>query len=290
MANPGDRVIALQLPINEQPSTDEELVVLTANLWHDWPLRRRLPERMEAFARMIEDEGVDVVLAQEVVRTSDQWFDRWLSERLGMSYLYSRANGHHGAIGFEEGLAIFTRYPMTSSSVCRLEPRISRFVNRLALGAEIQSPFGSFWAFSVHLGLLQSHNVSQVRALHDWVATVAGNQSAVVGGDFNAPEHTPQMRRTSQNWLDTFRHVNPQADATTHEIRWPWGTALRRNRLDYLFLKENEPSWRVVEARHVSHPHSDHKPVMVRLSPAGILPSALASGSSSQRLRFRSAP
>jgi endonuclease/exonuclease/phosphatase (EEP) superfamily protein YafD len=101
---------------------------------------------------------------------------------------------------------------------------------------------------------------------------VADNQSAVVGGDFNAPEHAPQMQRASQNWLDTFRHMNPQADATTHEIHWPWGNALWRNRLDYLFLKENEPSWRVVEAKHMSHSHSDHKPVMVRLRPAGVSP------------------
>jgi endonuclease/exonuclease/phosphatase (EEP) superfamily protein YafD len=88
----------------------------------------------------------------------------------------------------------------------------------------------------------------------------------VVGGDFNAPEHAPQIRRTSQSWLDTFRHVNPQADGTTHEIRWPWGAALRRHRLDYIFLKENEPNWWVVEARHGHHSHSDHKPALVRLS------------------------
>ncbi len=274
MADPGGYVSTLQFLVETQSHSDEDVVVLTANLWHDWPLRRRLPERMEAFARMIETEGVDVVLAQEVVRTPDQWFDRWLSDRLGMSSQYSRANGHQGVIGFEEGLAIFARYPMTSPRVRRLEPRLSRFVNRLALGTEIQSPFGSFWAFSVHLGLLQSHNVSHVQAVHDWVSIVAGHQSAVIGGDFNAPEHAPQMRRTSQRWLDTFRHINPHADGTTHKIRWPWGTALWRNRLDYLFLKENEPHWRVVEARHVSHPHSDHKPVMVRLSPAGISPRA----------------
>jgi len=272
MADPGSRMTTLQFPVEAKPKSNEEVVVLTANLWHDWPLRRRLPERMESFARMIEAEGVDVVLTQEVVRTSDLWFDHWLSDRLGMSCLYSRANGHQGTIGFEEGLAIFARYPLVSTRVRRFEPRISRFVNRLALGAEIQTPSGNLWVFSVHLSLLQSHNVSQVGALRDWVAMVAGNGSAVIGGDFNAPENAPQMRRTRQSWLDTFRHIHPQADGTTHEIRWPWGSALRRHRLDYLFLHRNEPSWQVVDARHMVggiRPHSDHKPVMVRLNRFG---------------------
>jgi endonuclease/exonuclease/phosphatase family metal-dependent hydrolase len=234
---------------------------------------------MESFARMIEAEDVDVVMTQEVVRTSDTWFDRWLSDRLGMNCLYSRTNGHKEAIGFEEGLAIFARYPMGSSNVHRFTPGISRFVNRQALAAEVQTPFGDFWAFSVHLGLLQSHNASQIGVLHDWVATVSDNQSSVIGGDFNAPEHTPQIRRTRHSWLDTFRHIHPEADGTTHEIRWPWGAALRRHRLDYLFLGGNERNWEVVEAKHVdrgSQPHSDHKSVMVRLSRAGNSSSALA--------------
>ena len=265
MANPGREVHALQ--IQPAPRTSNDIVVLTANLWHDWPRRRRLPERMEAFAQMIEEEGVDVVLAQEVVRTSDQWFDRWLSERLGMSVVYTRANGHERSIGFEEGLAILTRYPMASSEVRRFEPRLSSFVNRLGLGAEIHTPLGDFWAFSVHLGLVPSHNAAQVSALQEWVGAVAGAGSAVVGGDFNSPEHTPQMMYTSQNWLDTYRHLHPHADAATFEVQTPWGTALWRNRLDYLFLRENQPNWQVMEARRVKHPHSDHQAVLTRLSP-----------------------
>lgn len=270
MADTRGRVTAVQSPLMPESHTAEEVVVLTANLWHDWPLRRRLPERMEAFARLIEEEGVDVVLTQEMTRTSGRWFDRWLAERLGMHYLYSPSNGHHESIGFEEGLAIFARYPIASSKVWRFTPTVSRFINRQALGAEIQTPHGNLWVFSVHLSLFQTHNEPQVDALHDWVARVAGDQSAIIGGDFNAAEHTPQIRRASQNWLDTYRLMNPVADATTHEIRSPWGGSLWRNRLDYLFLRENELNWRVVEARHTANSHSDHTPVMVRLTPEAI--------------------
>ncbi len=269
MADTSGKVTAIRSPVDAKPRADEDLVVVTANLWHDWPLRRRLPERMEAFAQMIEAEGVDVVLTQEVARTSDRWFDRWLAERLGMNLLYSPSNGHHESIGFEEGLAIFARYPIASSQVRRFSPTVSRFINRQALGAEIQTPYGNLWVFSVHLSLLQMHNESQVDVLHDWVADVAGDQSAIIGGDFNAPEHAPQIQRARRKWLDTFRLMNPGADATTYVVSSPWGTPLLRNRLDYLFLRENELNWRVLEARRTGNSHSDHTPVMVRLSRSG---------------------
>lgn len=270
MSRPGRTVAVLRHPTVAARHDSQEVVVLSANLWHDWPLRRRLPQRMESFARMIEAEGADVVLVQELVRTRRQHMDRWLAQRLGMGCSYTRANGHQPSIGFEEGLAVYTRFPLISTRVRRLEPRISRFVNRLALGTELLTPFGSFWAFSVHLGLLRSQNASQLQDLRRWVAEVAGDRSAVIGGDFNAPEHTPQIRLTRQSWRDAFRSLHPKADATTHELRWPWGSPLRRSRLDYLFLHGLRPRWRVVEARHVQAagvPLSDHRPVLVRLRP-----------------------
>lgn len=245
-------------------------MVLTANLWHDWPLGRRLPQRLEAFAKMVEAEGVDVVLLQEVTRTKHLWADRWLSERLDMHYLYSRVNGHQESIGFEEGLAVFARFPLLAFRTRRLST-LGGVVHRLALGAELECGAGKLWVFSVHLSLLRRLNALQVSDLQTWVNGVAGGASAVVGGDFNAPETAPQMRRARRSWQDLFRRINPHADGTTHELRWPWGSSMRRHRLDYLFLQQGEPEWRVVESRHLEspeEPHSDHRAVLARLRPA----------------------
>ena len=88
--------------------------------------------------------------------------------------------------------------------------------------------------------------------------------------DFNASERASQIVHTQHTWLDTFRHLHPQADGTTHELRWPWGGLLRRHRLDYIFLHPGDQQWRVLEACHVdapSGPHSDHRAVLVRLTP-----------------------
>ena len=78
------------------------LTVLSANLWHDWPRRRGWPQRLEALAQLVEAEGADIVLLQEVARTPALRADEWLARRLGMAYAYARANGHEAAIGFEE--------------------------------------------------------------------------------------------------------------------------------------------------------------------------------------------
>jgi endonuclease/exonuclease/phosphatase (EEP) superfamily protein YafD len=96
---------------------------------------------------------------------------------------------------------------------------------------------------------------------------------ALVGGDFNAGEGTRQIKALQRSWLDTFRQLNPFADGATHELRWPWGGLLRRQRLDYIFLKAGQGHWSVLEARHLvtpGMPHSDHRAVLLRLAPVRV--------------------
>jgi hypothetical protein len=59
-------------------------------------------------------------------------------------------------------------------------------------------------------------------------------------------------------------------DGATHELRFPWGKAFRRRRLDYLFLQPGPTFWTVEDARHLDTPHpshSDHRAVLARLRP-----------------------
>ena len=107
----------------------------------------------------------------------------------------------------------------------------------------------------------------------DWVQSVSGEGSALVGGDFNVGENSRQIKKLQERWLDTFRHLNPFADGSTHSLRWPWGSPFRRERLDYIFLKARVNHWNVVEARHLEAPlerHSDHQAVLLRLAPVAI--------------------
>lgn len=268
------RIIVQAMPVLRPQKPDcQSLTVISANLWHDWPQRRRAVERLEAFARLVEKHQADILLLQEVARTTGFWADSWLAHRLGMAYVYSRANGHLQGIGFEEGLAVFSRYPLSQPVLRQLSPEKNQFVHRLALGTQIESPCGSLLAFSVHLSLTGKRNASEVAHLTDWVQVVSGESSALVGGDFNVGEHTQQIKSLQARWLDTFRHLNPFADGHTHQLSWPWGRSFRHERLDYIFLKARRNHWQVLEARHLEttgEQHSDHRAVLLRLAPIRI--------------------
>lgn len=266
-AHPSSRTFGHQRTRTSADPDPEAIVVLTANLWHDWPRHRELPARLEAFAQLVEREQADVVLVQEVLRRPECKVDEQLADRLQMNYVYSRANGNEGAIGFEEGVAIFSRYPIVHSRLRRLSPEKDWFVRRVALGAEISTPMGSVWSFSAHLSLRRQRNRDQVSALTDWVDLVSGGTPAFIGGDFNAHESSPQMQSARRRWTDAFRQLHPDADGTTHSLG-----GLRRHRLDYLFLRPAKSAWRIADSRLVDAPgdlaHSDHRAVVARVVPS----------------------
>ncbi len=245
------------------------ITVISANLWHDWPLHRRLTDRLETFAQLVEKENADILLLQEVARKNGLNVDEWLAQRLGMAFVYSRSNGHR-AIGFEEGLAIFSRFPVSEPELRQLSNPSNPFVHRAVLGASIETPCGCLRAYSVHLGLGPKDNYQQQEKLRQLLGESNHLNLALVGGDFNAHETSPQIQQTKQSWLDTFRHLHPAADGHTHTIRFPWGGVLKRHRLDYIFLLPGQIMWKILEARHLSTPgnrHSDHDMVLTRLMP-----------------------
>ena len=187
-----------------------------------------------------------------------------------MAYVYSRANGSE-KIGFEEGLSVFSRFPLKRLPHVRQVGRTCNpFWRRLALGVEVDTPCGEIVAFSAHLGLTRKQNARQLLELHGWVKQITSGRSAIIAGDFNAPEHTHQIQNIRSLWQDTFREIHQHGDAATHEIRWPWGGAILSHRLDYIFLQPGQPEWQVVDVQHLyatHNPHSDHHAVLARLSP-----------------------
>jgi len=269
VAEPPGRATLQCRPQQPLPPASGLITVVSANLWHDFPLYRRQEERLEHFAALVEGAGADILLLQEVSRRPGLQVDRWLAERLGMSFVYTRSNGHR-EIGFEEGLAIFSRFPFAAEpQLHQLSGRCNPFVRRMALAAEVQTSCGPLLALSVHLALSRSQNARQLAGLADWIERFPPGQALVVGGDFNASEHSRQIHRLRGRWTDTFRRLNPRADGTTHTIHSPWGTPWLRHRLDYIFLRAGLLPWDVVEARHLGlspRPHSDHLSVLARLA------------------------
>jgi len=255
-----------------RPSTPTTLTILCANLWHDWPRHQRWPERVASFAQLVESVDADILLLQEVARTPRLSADRWLAERLDFALASTRANGDLDAIGFEEGPAILSRFPIRDVDVRQLTHGHNPFVRRAALAVRTETPFGPLLVVSAHLGLMQRHNAGQIRRLRTWVTEESGGAAAIVGGDFNATEHRAEMVQTRRTWTDTFRHLHPHAEAATHTRRTRHRLGWLHRRLDYVFLQQPPGvPWDVLECGHVDAPggpHSDHRAVLVRIAPA----------------------
>jgi endonuclease/exonuclease/phosphatase family metal-dependent hydrolase len=252
---------------HHHPMGKYPLTVLSANLWHDWPRHRQLPERLESLAQLIEEQDAQVVLLQEALQTPQCSAAGWLADRLGMAHGYVRANGDQQSIGFEEGPAVLSKLPMLEMQALRMRSSASPLVRRMALGARLDLGCCQLWVVSTHLGILRTDQERQLKQLHDWVIEVAGASTSVIGGDFNAGERSRAMRDISNTWLDTYRQKNPKSRDGTHTLTLPWGAVLRRQRLDYIFLKAKDSNWGIAEAQHLlTTPiaHSDHKAVVAR--------------------------
>jgi endonuclease/exonuclease/phosphatase family metal-dependent hydrolase len=270
VAQPAGWTTILHDPAVAPPEHCTGLTVLSANVWHDWPRQHRWTQRLEAVARLIEDEQVDLVLLQEVARTPALPADRWLAERGGLALAFARTNGAIDAIGFEEGLAVLSRFPLGEVRLRQLSRGSNPLVRRVALSAQVYTPVGPVLAVSTHLGLGARHNPAQIRELRAWVAGISDGGVAVIGGDFNAEEAAPEIVRTREHWVDAFRQVHPDVATSTHSTRGLWGKWRGNRVLDYVFvLQPQGPEWTVVQADHVDAPgerHSDHRAVLTRIA------------------------
>jgi len=268
VAEPAGRMTFLPFPVEKLTPSSQKITVLSANLWHDWPRHRDLTTRLEAFAQLAERENADILLLQEVARTKYIDSAAWLADRLGMAYVYARANGHERGIGFEEGLAVLSRYPLYDPEVLPLSDGLNPFSRRIALTAQVQLPDGQVDVVSAHLGLVGAANQRQQAWLREWVTHEKGAVPVIIGGDFNAAETTLQIQQTQQSWIDTLRAVDSETEGITHVLEWPWGSTMREDRLDYIFISPGGRDFQVLETYHLtaSGPtHSDHQVVLTRL-------------------------
>jgi endonuclease/exonuclease/phosphatase family metal-dependent hydrolase len=255
VSRPGTRVEGCAEGCSTAGLGDERsLRVLSLNVLHGFPRFVGLAPRLDRIAAEIRSQGVDVACLQEVPWTRQLGSGAgYLARETGLNHVYVRANGNRHAILFEEGLAILSRFPLQEPAYFQLEPRAGFFEQRIVLKAAVSAPWGDVDLFVTHLTHGEPEiNAQQVTALRH-VVTSAGENPAIVAGDFNAGEDSAQIQELAREWVDLFRAANPGEAGLTccagNVTRGPEEPLEKR--IDYIFWVPRGSGVPQVEARVV---------------------------------------
>jgi endonuclease/exonuclease/phosphatase family metal-dependent hydrolase len=242
---------------------ERPLRLITLNLLHGGPWSsftgddQQLEARLALIVPALRALGPDIVALQEspVTRRRGDVAAR-LAEALGLSHVQARATEHIlpfrllgrlivGALGFVEGPAVLSRFPIVASQIHDL-PHCRRWLDaRVALQADVRTPAGDLAVFSTHT----SRDDCQTRRVAELAAARDG--PTVVMGDFNTPETGLDVFR-EHGLVDCFRAVRPDAPGLTvwQRIDAPSPTVQRR--VDYVFARDGRAlRTRAVSARVV---------------------------------------
>jgi endonuclease/exonuclease/phosphatase family metal-dependent hydrolase len=230
---------------------DRPLRVVTFNLLHGGPWSGfngrddHLGARLPLIAAQLRALEPDVVALQESPVT------RWrgdvaarLAEALGLAHVHARATERvfgwqplgrlvMGALGFVEGPAILSRFPIVASEIHDLPTCVRRLDPRVALQADLATPAGVLTVYSTHI----SRDDCQARRLAEVARAQRGALPALVLGDLNMGEMAPALRELiDHGFVDLFREANPTALGATarQDVVAPAPTVQRR--IDYVLL------------------------------------------------------
>jgi endonuclease/exonuclease/phosphatase family metal-dependent hydrolase len=263
----------LLFPISSGSASTEEthrsLRVLTYNLLHDGPTSgfvnngTYLEERLDMVIGELKALDPDIIAVQEASqsRRHGNVPDR-IAQALGFHMIYAPATDRifHvplldsavvGIMGFKEGAAILSRFPIVGSEVYDLPRCQSRLEPRILLRADIETPWGPVRVFSTHTA---RGDACQMDRVSEMVRADDGHGPSILMGDFNTVESSKVLTilRDEAGFVDAFRAANPSDPGATvwQRIEVPQPTVSRR--VDFIFLsrgrsrKANVRSSRVV--------------------------------------------
>ncbi|OQW35235.1 MAG: hypothetical protein A4E19_16830 [Nitrospira sp. SG-bin1] len=229
------------------------LRVLTYNLLHDGPWSgffesgTHLAERLDLTIQELRRLQPDVIALQEASDSRKHGnVPQRIADALGYQMVFAPATEHifgispldrliTAAIGFKEGPAILSRYPIVASEVYDL-PRCHRRMDpRILLRAEIKAPDGPIHVFSAHTS---KGDECQLQRVGELFRQHRGTGRAILMGDLNTGEQSAVLTgwQKEPGFIDVFRAANPGVSGGTvwQNIYVEWPTADRR--VDFIFL------------------------------------------------------
>jgi len=224
-----------------------QLKILSWNIW--------IESRFDLVKSFLKDSNADIVGLQEV-RADDPTRDTiGYMRSLGYEHVFSPIGKVWGSEVWNDGPAVFSKYPITSTETYTL----SETNSRVAVRADIQIAENVLHIFSTHLiHTHQQPSVVQEEQIENLIK-VLPSERVIVMGDFNA---TPASRGV-QRMKSVLRDAD-STDAPTWSV-YPEGckTCLPQSvdtRLDYIFASADI---RTSDYRVGISKGSDHFPVSV---------------------------
>jgi endonuclease/exonuclease/phosphatase family metal-dependent hydrolase len=238
------------VPTSEQPYGELVSTVLRAVTWNVWGRFGPWAQRDAVIRSVLAAAQPDVVLLQEswsAVDGHDQVDD--LARQLGLPHHCASARdltfGDWGPVN-----AIASRWPLVDVAEHRLDA-IDVGWGGLVLRAVVDGPRGELDAYCVALDWPPDASGRRQHAVAQLAELVDGNQRAtrrpvIVGGDFNAPPDSDEIRMLTGlcpppvagfTLFDAWE-AGGGGDGVTWSRTNPWAapTLLPSNRIDYVFV------------------------------------------------------
>ena len=210
---PAEPRVAGATSSTDPASAPDRLRILQLNAYHGYPdpegrlLVRESPSdrviRSDRLAAEIQRLQPDVLVLQEAWCTIGEGClaDR-LARDLGLHAVYARANGSLRWLGFEEGAAILSRFPIADPRVWPLGPHRDAFERRIALTARIDHPGLSFELVGAHLANGDT-DLAATQAAGLLERLRGPERPVVVAGDLNLPgDHAAVARFREAGYRD----------------------------------------------------------------------------------------
>ncbi|MXW01129.1 MAG: serine hydrolase [Holophagales bacterium] len=201
---PAEPRLAGVRPTAATPTT-ARLRVLQLNAFHGYPdpegrlvVPGRPSDRLRRAGHLATEVSrlqPDVVVLQEAWCAVDEGcLADYLAGELGFHAVYARANGSLRWLGFEEGSAILSRFPVADPRVWPLGPDRDAFERRIALTARIDYPGLPFELVGAHLANGDT-DLAGTQAAGLLERLGGSERPAVVAGDLNLPSDHAVLAR-----------------------------------------------------------------------------------------------
>ena len=202
---PAEPRVAGATSSTDPASAPDRLRILQLNAYHGYPdpegrlLVQESPSdraiRSGRLAAEIRRLRPDVLVLQEAWCAVDEGClaDR-LARELGFDGVYARANGSLRWLGFEEGAAILSRFPIADPRVWPLGPHRDAFERRIALTARIEHPGLPFELVGAHLANGDT-DLAATQAAGLLERLRGPERPVVVAGDLNLPSDHGALAR-----------------------------------------------------------------------------------------------